>query len=120
MRMEYISRRKFLILKLKYKEMGENDFEIFEPRHSARWSNVHSSKILTDQIIEQTLLKSMKLMKLDGGAFRRRATQSVVFKWIKSTTVKTDVVDEKEKIGEVSLDHHISTLALVIENKWRF
>lgn len=44
----------------------------------------------------------MKSMKIGGGPFRREATPSVVFKWIRETLFTTDVVDGIEEFCEVS------------------
>lgn len=47
---------------------------------TARRTNVFYAGIFTDQTIEQTL---MRAMSVEGGPFKRGATESLVFKWIK-------------------------------------
>lgn len=80
-------------------ELSQEDFEAYKENHSARRSDKYFTKISTDQTIEQTLMKSMKI---EGGPFRRGATPSVVFKWIRATLFTTDVVDGMEEFCGVS------------------
>lgn len=58
-------------------ELSEEDFKAYKQNHSVRRSDMYFAKISTDQTIEQTLMKSMKI---EGCPFGRGATPSVVFK----------------------------------------
>lgn len=80
-------------------ELSEADFGAYKQNHSVRRSDLYFAKISTDQTIEQTL---MKTMKIEGGPFRRGATPSVVFKWIRAMLFTTDVVDGMEEFCRVS------------------
>ena len=61
--------------------MDPSEFKKFtEGYFTARGSNVFFSGVSTDQTIEQTLMKSMSI---EGSAFKRGVTESVVHKWIK-------------------------------------
>ncbi|KAK9872802.1 hypothetical protein WA026_019585 [Henosepilachna vigintioctopunctata] len=82
-------------------ELSEEDFKAYKQNHSARRSDKYFAKISTNQTIEQTLMKSMKI---EGGPFRRGATPSVVFKCIKATLFKTDVIDGIEEFCRVPLE----------------
>ena len=44
----------------------------------------------------------MKSMEIEGGPFRRGATSSVVFKWIKAALFSIDVVNGMEEFCDVS------------------
>lgn len=54
-----------------------------------RRSDAFWKGILSDQTIEQTL---MKAMSVQGGPFSRWATKSVVFQWIQSTMYLKDIM----------------------------
>ena len=57
------------------------------------------SGIFSDQTIEQTL---MKAMKVNGGTFKRGVTESIVYKWIKGVIHTKDVIEGIEDFCGVS------------------
>lgn len=65
---------------------------------TSRRSNVFYSGIFSDQTIEQTLMRSMSV---EGGPFKRGATESVVFKWIKGIIYTKDIIESLEKFCEL-------------------
>lgn len=74
-------------------ELSQADFGAYKQNHSARRSDMYFQEISTDQTIERTVMKSMKVV---GGPYKRGATPSVVFKWIKATLFTTYVVNGME------------------------
>lgn len=66
----------------------------FTARFNKFFAGIHS-----DQTIEQTLIRSMSV---EGGPFKRGATDSVVFKWIKGITCTKDVLEGIEKFCNIS------------------
>ena len=69
---------------------------------TVRRSNKFNSGTWTDMIIEQTLMKSMKM---EGGLSRGRSTQeSVLCKWVYGMHSMNAICDELEKFNGISLD----------------
>lgn len=77
---------------IEYENFTKNGF------FTARRSNVFYAGIFSDQTIEQTL---MRAMSVEGGPFKRGATESVVFKWIKGILYTKDIFEGLEKFCEI-------------------
>lgn len=65
---------------------------------TSRRTNAYYSGIFSDQTIEQTLMRSMSV---EGGPFKRGATSSVVFKWIKGIIFTKDMIEDLEQFCNV-------------------
>ena len=78
---------------VEYKKLTQDSF------FTVRRSNKFVVGIHSDQTIEQTLMKSMKV---EGGPFRSGATDSVVFKWIKSVVSCQYIIEGMESFCEIS------------------
>lgn len=66
---------------------------------TARHSDYLSSRILTEETIEQTLMESMSV---EGGPFKRGVTESIVCKWIKGVIYTKDILEEMEDFSNIS------------------
>ncbi|GFW70671.1 uncharacterized protein TNCV_2922261 [Trichonephila clavipes] len=77
-----------------YKNFSE---EYFTSRHS----DVFSSCIASDQTVEQTLMKGMSV---EGGPFKRGATESVVYKWITGVIYRQDIIEGIENFCNISFN----------------
>lgn len=68
---------------------------------TVRRSDRFFSGIFTDQTIEQTL---MRLLKFEGGLFRRGFTESVAYQWIRGYIFAKDIMEGMEKFTNCSFD----------------
>ncbi|XP_018372446.1 PREDICTED: uncharacterized protein LOC108767205 [Trachymyrmex cornetzi] len=66
---------------------------------TARRTDNFFAGIHTDQTIEQTLMKSMSV---EGGPFRRGATDSVVYQWINGVVCTSDIIEGMETFCNIS------------------
>lgn len=73
---------------------------------TARRTNKFFSGIFTDQTIEQTL---MRLLSVDGGIFKRGATDSVALKWIKGVIFTKDIIEGLEEFCGVKLEKNFES-----------
>lgn len=78
------------------KHMSESEYKKFttEGYWTIRRSDKFFSGIFTDQTIEQTL---MRLLKFEGGLFRRGVTESVAHQWIQTFLFTKDLIEGVEK-----------------------
>lgn len=78
------------------KHMSESEYKIFttEGYWTIRGSDKFFSGIFTDQTIEQTF---MRLLKFEGGLFRRGVTESVAHQWIQTFFFTKDLIEGVEK-----------------------
>lgn len=76
--------------------MDPDEYEKFTKNgfFTARRSNNFFAGNFSDQTIEQTL---MRAMSVEGGPFKRGATESVVFKWVKGILFTKDIIEGLEK-----------------------
>lgn len=65
---------------------------------TSRRSNSFFSGIFSDQTIEQTL---MRMMSVEGGPFKRGATDSVVFKFITGILYTKDIIEGLESFCNI-------------------
>lgn len=91
-----------------YEKFTQNGY--FTVRRTDKFfSGVHS-----DQIIEQTLMKSMSV---ESGPFKRGATDNVVYKWIRGGICTKDILEGIENFCNVSFNtsqqHHDTTDARI-------
>lgn len=76
--------------------MSVSEYQKFttEGYWTIRKSDIFFSGIFSDQTIEQTL---MRLLKFEGGLFRRGVTESFAHQWIKSFMFNKDLIEGVEK-----------------------
>lgn len=80
-----------------YKKFTEQGF------FTSRRTNKFYAGVFSDQTIEQTLMRSMKVA---GGPFKRGASDSVVWRWIKGTTYTRDIIEGIENFCRISFRNH--------------
>ncbi|GFT02706.1 uncharacterized protein TNCV_829721 [Trichonephila clavipes] len=83
-------------------KMNSSEFKIFsEGYFTSGPSDVFCSGIASDQTIEQTLMKGMSV---EGGPFKRGATENVVYKWIRGVIYSQDIIEGIENFCNISFN----------------
>lgn len=85
-----------------HRKMDPTKFKKFTKGYFAsRRSDIFFSGIASDQTIEKTLMKEISV---EGGLFKRGATESVVFKWIRGVIYSQDIIEGIEKFCDISFN----------------
>ena len=91
--------------------MDPADYENYtqEGFFTARRTDKFFAGVVSDQTIEQTL---MRAMSVEGGPFKRGASESVVYKWIRGVIYTKDIIDGTEDFCGISFKkscQHVDT-----------
>lgn len=81
-------------------KMDPFEYEKFTEKgyFTSRRTDTFFGGIFSDQTIEQTL---MRAMSVEGGPFKRGATESVVFKWIRGVLYTKDIIESLENFCNI-------------------